>query len=612
MGQKGRDQTDVADTGPAAPSSPWADRVITDLSGSGGEAIDDRAGLAIMEGSPELVVILGPDLRIRYASPAALAMLGRPSDWLRGQPLGGVVHPDDRPKLVELCRVVPPGERTGPVYRAAGELRLSSLNGDWIDTEVTVTDLTADARVGGIVLNLRDATDRKLAEDKLRQLALYDSLTGLANRALFRDHVERALDHRRRTQACHAVMFIDLDGFKTINDSLGHAAGDEILVSVAERLRLSVRPSDITARLGGDEFAVLLESTSESAVAFVAERVIELLRGAFHVQGKDVVLSGSVGVAFSEFAKDADQFLRNADVAMYRAKATGKNRYAVFKPEMHLAALRRLDLEGDLRLAIERRELVVHYQPILNLYTGAIAGMEALVRWEHPSKGLIAPLDFIPVAEEIGLIRPIGVLILDEACVQTRAWLDRFPGGAPLQICVNVSVHQIEQGDFVDEVAGCLRRSGLHPGNLTLEITESLFMGDGPAAVARLHALKELGVKLSLDDFGTGYSSLSYLRSLPIDVLKIDKSFVDGVTQGPEQSAVARAIVKLAHDFGMETVAEGIESSDQAVELGAIGVDMGQGYHFAWPLDAAAMERFLLGQFLGGFARPALGAPAKP
>ena len=378
-------------------------------------------------------------------------------------------------------------------------------------------------------------------------------------------------------------------------------------MSAADRLRLSVRPGDVTARLGGDEFAILLENTSESAAAFFAERVIELLGGALRVQGKDVVLSGSAGVAFSDFAEDADQFLRNADVAMYRAKATGKNRYAVYKPVMHQAALRRLDLEADLRRAIERRELVVHYQPILNLYTGAVAGMEALVRWEHPEKGLVPPLDFIPVAEEIGLIRTIGLLILEEACMRARAWLDLLPATAPLQICVNVSVHQIENENFVQEVADCLRRSGLPPTRLTLEITESLFVHDGDAAVARLHILRQLGIKLALDDFGTGHSSLNYLRSLPIDVLKIDKAFVDGVTQCPEQSAVARAIVKLAHDFGLQTVAEGVETPDQAVELGAIGVDMGQGYHFSRPLEAAAMESFLRRQFLDSVYQPVVG-----
>jgi len=534
-----------------------------------------------------------------------MAMLGRPSEWLQGQPLGGVVHPDDRSKLAELCRFEGAVEPRESVGRATGEIRLSRLNGDWVEAEVTVTDLTANASVGGIVVNLRDADKRKAAEDKLRQMALYDTLTGLANRDLFRDHVERALAHRRRTHVCHAVLFIDLDGFKTINDSLGHAAGDEILVSVAERLRLRVRPSDVIARLGGDEFAVLVENTSENDATFLAGRLLEVLRPPFQVLGKEVALSGSAGVAFSELANDADQFLRNADVAMYRAKTAGKGCYAVFEPEMHEAALRRLDLEADLRLAIERHEVVVHYQPILDLNTGAVTGMEALARWEHPERGLIPPLDFIPLAEEIGLIRPIGLLVLEEACAQIRSWHDRFPT-AELGVCVNVSVHQVEHEDFIHRVADCLRRSGIDPARLTLEITESLFMGDGDAAVARLHALKQLGVKLAIDDFGTGYSSLSYLRSLPIDVLKIDKSFVDGVTRGPEQSAVARAIVKLAHTFGLRTVAEGIETPGQAAELASIGVDMGQGYHFARPLDAPAMERFLCGHTFDGASPPAL------
>ena len=579
---------------PTAPCYPWPERADDGLSAHTPLVEDEQAALAaVTEWSPDLVVILGPEGLVRYASPSAMAMLGRPPDWLRGQPFAGVVHADDRSKLADLCRAqapIEPTERRGPVV---GELRLSRLNGDWVDTEVTVTDLTGDARVGNIVLNLRDARARKAAENKLRQMALYDSLTGLANRGLFRDHVERALAHRRRTKVCHAVLFIDLDGFKTINDSLGHAAGDEILLSVADRLRFSVRPGDVIARLGGDEFAILIENTSESAAAFFAQRVIELLRGGFQVQGKEVTLSGSVGVALSEFADDSDQFLRNADVAMYRAKATGKNGHAIFRPEMHLAALKRLDLEADLRLAIERQQLMVHYQPIVNLGTGEVEGVEALVRWQHSEKGLIPPLEFIPVAEEIGLIRAIGLFVLEETCAQSRAWLDQFPAVVPFRICVNVSVHQIEHESFASDVASCLRRTGLPPANLTLEITESLFLGDGDAAVARLHTLKQLGITLAIDDFGTGYSSLSYLRSLPIDVLKIDKSFVDGVTSGPERSAVAKAIVKLAGTFGLQTVAEGIESPEQAAELAAMGANMGQGYLYGRPMGAAAMEHFL-------------------
>ena len=550
---------------------------------------------AILEGSADLTVILDGTGLITHASTAATAMLGRPSAWLAGQTFAGLAHPEDRPRLDDLRELA---REAAP---AAREVRLSHLRGDWVSTEISACDLRGDPDVGGIVLNIRDISARKAHEEDLLRRALYDPLTGLANRALFREHVEKALARLRRGPALpHAVLFVDLDGFKTVNDSLGHAAGDEVLVEVGNRLRRWMRPGDTAGRLGGDEFSVLLENTSEAEVGILAERILKVLLAPVLVQGKEVVLSGSIGIALSDSGEDADELLRNADVAMYTAKGAGKGQFRMFEPEMHHAALRRLDLEADLRRAIDDDELFLTYQPICDLATREVCGMEVLVRWQHPEQGLIHPLDFIPLAEDTGLIRPMGRLILERSLRQAQAWAERFP--RPLRVCVNASVRQIEHPGFYDEVANALARSGFDGRNLTLEITESLFMNDLQATVEKLSRLKELGLKLAVDDFGTGFSSLSNLRSLPIDILKIAKSFVAGVTFGVEQSAVAQAVVKLARTFNLKTVAEGIEQPDQAARLLAIGADMGQGYLFSRPLTAPRMEAFLAN---GGTRGPA-------
>ncbi|HVE47795.1 MAG TPA: EAL domain-containing protein [Acidimicrobiales bacterium] len=543
---------------------------------------------AIVEASPDLILIVQADGRISYCSPAAGPMLGRVAEHLDGQPVAGLVHLEDQVKLADLVRRRAAGE--GAV--AGAELRMSHVLGSWVDVEVTIMDLREHPDVGGVVLHARDVRPRKEQEEQLRHLALHDALTGLANRALFRDHVEHALAHLRRTPVRHAVLFFDLDRFKTINDSLGHAAGDELLSRVAERLRSRLRPGDVGARLGGDEFAVLLENTSERDAVEVAQRVLDALHIPFAIQGRDVAITASVGIAFSDLSENAEALLRNADVAMYKAKASGKGRHALFEPDMHHAALRRLSMEASLTRAVERDELVLHYQPIVNLRSGAMTGMEVLVRWLHPEQGLVPPMEFIAVAEETGLIEEIGREVLVRSCAQVQAWQGRFnwPG---LRLCVNASVRQIESQRFLGEVQDALARSGLTAGDLTLEITESLFMSDIEPTIERLRRLKELGIKLAVDDFGTGYSSLNYLRILPIDVLKIDKAFVDGVTNGPEQAAVARAVVKLARTFGLETVAEGIEHPEQLDELTEIGADFGQGYLFSKPLDAEAMEAYL-------------------
>ncbi|MGI8684451.1 MAG: putative bifunctional diguanylate cyclase/phosphodiesterase [Acidimicrobiales bacterium] len=553
------------------------------------EVESSRRALQTVQRSPDITMVVDLLGNIGHASPSADLMLGRPAAWMAGKSLAALVHPEDRPRLEELR-----GRPVEAGVRSYEEVRLSHLHGHWVPTEITCLDLGDDPDVEGTVLNIRDVSDRKAHEESLMRRALYDPLTGLANRVLFREHVDKALARLRRTPARpHAVLFVDLDGVKTINDSLGHAAGDKVLAEVGHRLLRWMRPGDTAARLGGDEFAVLLENTSQVDTGMLAKRILDVLLAPIEVQGKEVVLTGSIGIALSEAGQDSDALLRNADTAMYTAKAAGKGQYRVFEPEMHQAAMRRLDLEADLRRAVERNEVYLSYQPIVDLATSQVTATEVLVRWKHPERGLIPPLDFIPVAEDSGYIRELGRYILEQACQQVRQWHRRYPANEPLRVCVNTSVRQIEHPEFYDEVARALADSGLDGSHLTLEITESLFMSDFTATVQKLRRLKELGLKLAVDDFGTGYSSLSYLRSLPIDILKIDKSFVVGVTLGPEQSAVARAVVKLARTFNLRTVAEGIEQPEQAAELLAMGADMGQGYWYACPLPAEAMESFL-------------------
>lgn len=544
--------------------------------------------VAVVERSPDITVLLTDEGTVEYGSHALETMLGRWPQGLLGRPFAALVHLEDQSAWASCLRR---SRHTDGVIAAA--VRLSHVDGSWVDVEVRAADLTSVPEVGRVAVVIRDIRRQRADEDELRRLALQDPLTRLANRALFRDHVERALAHQRRTPVCHAVLFLDLDRFKTVNDSLGHAAGDELLTIVAERLTSRLRPGDVAARLGGDEFAVLLENTSTNDALAVAQRVIDVLTLPFTVQGRDVSLSASVGVAFSDAVESAEAFLRNADVAMYRAKAAGRGRHEVFRAEMHHDALRRLNLEAGLRRAVDDDQLALHYQPVVGLATGRVAGMEVLVRWRHPHGGLIPPGEFIPVAEETGLIRPIGRFVLRTACRQAELWRRAMPGRPPLSLCVNASVRQIEDDAFYDEVRAALADTGFPAEALTLEITESLFMSDFEETITRLCRLKSLGLRLAVDDFGTGYSSLNYLRTLPIDILKIDKAFVDGVTRGTEQSAVARAVVKLARTFGLQTVAEGIETAEQLEQLRTIGVDFAQGYFLARPLDTGAMDAYL-------------------
>ncbi len=431
---------------------------------------------------------------------------------------------------------------------------------------------------------------------ELAHQAFHDSLTGLPNRVLLLDRLEHALDRAGRYRNRNAVLFLDLDGFKIVNDSLGHQVGDQLLVAVAERLRVYSRPEDTIARLGGDEFAFLLEDIADqSDVARIAQRLTDALRAPFTVSGREVYVTASVGIVVSEPGEDdAARLLRDADVAMYRAKAKGKARYEVFDARMGADALRRLEAEEELRGAIERQELRVYYQPRVELASGDIVGMEALVRWDHPRRGLLSPSEFIPLAEETGMILPIGRWVLAEACSQARAWQDRYPGPPGLLMSVNLSVRQFQHPELVEEIEQILRETGLAAGSLKLEITESVVMEDADANIVTLRKLDALGVRLEIDDFGTGYSSLGYLKRFPVDVLKIDRSFVAGLGRDPEDTAIVRAVISLAHTLGLAVTAEGIETAEQLVHLREMGCELGQGYFFSQPLPSAAVGGLLI------------------
>jgi diguanylate cyclase (GGDEF)-like protein len=439
--------------------------------------------------------------------------------------------------------------------------------------------------------------------------ALHDSLTGLPNRSLFLDRLRHAAARAERSGTPVGVLFCDLDGFKTVNDSLGHRTGDRLLVAVAERLAACLRPSDTIARLGGDEFAVLFEELREPGdAARAAQRLLDALRSPFELRKREFFISASIGIAAG--TGEAENLLRDADLAMYRAKADGKGRYALYEPGMHTAIVERLDLEVDLKRALERDELVLVYQPIFSLRSGAVAGIEALVRWRHPTRGLVLPERFVPLAEESGLIRELGRWVLRTACHRGALWRARYPGHPGLQIGVNVSGVQLHEPGLVDAVDEALSASQLDGDGLRLEITETALMEDFEMALEQLEALKELGVEISIDDFGIGYSSLRYLRRLPLDSLKIEKSFLDGIGRSDEEPALLRAIIDLAEIFGLTVIAEGVERPEQRARLLELGCELGQGHLLSAPLDATDTDALLLRVGLLGGPKSPAGKPA--
>ena len=429
----------------------------------------------------------------------------------------------------------------------------------------------------------------RLNEDQ----AFRDSLTRLPNRALFHDRVGHAMARAGRRPEALAVLFVDLDGFKGVNDTLGHGAGDNLLCAVAERLRACVRPADTVARLGGDEFAILLEDlSSRDEATRVARRILDAVASPFSIAGRETSVTASIGIAFNVVPNTVDELLRNADVAMYVVKDSGRGRYKTFAEEMHTAVVNRVELAQELRVACEEEQFVVHYQPVVSLSSGEVVSLEALVRWQHPRRGLLLPGDFIEDAVETRSIVPLGAWVLRNACTQAKAWHDRFPD-RQLTVSVNLSPVQVVQRNVVDVVREALDDSGLAPEFLVIELTEEVMIKDADVAATRLGQIKDLGVHLAIDDFGTGYSSLNYLRRLPVDILKIDKSFVDGLTAGPSESAFGKLIIDFAHTLGLRIIAEGVEHAEQAEVLRHLGCQEAQGFLFARPTPANAIEQML-------------------
>jgi len=533
---------------------------------------------SLIANASDVIMIVSPEGILRFASPACERMLGAKPDEIIGRDLAEFWTGEDCERLKAFLTEVAASHSgtIGPVELGIGRGAQHRF------TECVGTNLTRDSAVQGLALNFRDISERKALEAQLRQLALQDPLTELANRSLFRDRVHHALTLAQRNKSGVAVMFLDLDNFKNINDSLGHDAGDRLLRNVAQRIVAACRSSDTVARLGGDEFAVLLEGVAAVAeVEGSAGALIEKLQAPLALDGKALRVTASIGIAYSAGESAPEALLSNADIAMYHAKAAGKSRYITFRPQMQDLLQERMRLEADIARALAQQELFLEYQPIVDLGSRSILGVEALVRWRHPEAGVLMPARFIQVMEECGHVAELGRWVLRQACRDMCAWRESIAGGSALRLAVNISARHLEQGDLVHDVTQALRESGLEPDNLVIELTESTIMASSGANLEPFRRLKALGIRLAIDDFGTGYSSLSYLHRFPIDILKIDRSFVSRLTNSDTGPELVRTVVTLGETLGLDTVAEGIELEEQAAALLALGCVAGQGFLFA-------------------------------
>ncbi|HVM09984.1 MAG TPA: EAL domain-containing protein [Acidimicrobiales bacterium] len=544
---------------------------------------------ALVQHASDVITVVDEDLVIRYQSSAAEHVLGLTPEGLVGASLAHYVHPDDLPAFVEGVRSAPPP----PANPELVEARMQRADGTWVVTETTVSNLLGQKGVDGLLLTIRDVSERKSLEERLRHDALHDPLTGLSNRVLFHERLQHASQLAARNPQTIAVLMLDLDGFKSVNDTLGHGAGDRLLIEVAARLAAAVRPGDTVARMGGDEFAILVERADPEVAEVIADRILSMLRMPFDVEGRTIVPSGSLGVAVGVTnSMNAEELLQAADLAMYTAKTGGKGRYRVFEEGMQEAALLRIELEADLRRAVEADEFVLHFQPIVELPSGRVAGAEALIRWQHPTRGLLSPADFIEVAEESDLIADIGRWVLRNAAAHVREWEQRY-GTGRFSVAVNVAARQLLTPWLVDEVAAVLNETGIDPSSLLLEITEGALMSDDRPLDETLDGLKRLGVRLAIDDFGTGWSSLSRLRDFPVDKLKIDRAFIREITSPDQDVPLIAAIVAMAHSLGLAIVAEGVETLEQLACLHHLGVEEVQGYLLARPLRPEALVELL-------------------
>ena len=570
---------------------------------------------ALVETSSDVIWILDEEGMVSFVSPAAERVLGYESADCEDLPIWSFMHPDDVAAAQAAFNAAISNESIGMV-----EARMRRSDGEWAHCESTVRSLLEDPAVGGVVVNLRDITERKMLEQQLIRKALHDPLTGLANGALLRDRITHALARAQRGAVC-ALLLVDLDDFKAVNDGLGHAAGDQVLVTVARRLVQAVRPGDTVARLGGDEFAVLIDGNGEQITPeIVANRIQELLRQPMLVDGHELFAPASIGLATStDMAEDgegdAEALLRDADAAMYIAKGKGKSQVELFRPEMHTRMKHRLTVATELRKAVSSGQLVLYYQPIVDLKTSRVVGFEALVRWRHPERGLIMPNDFIPLAENTGTIVALGRWVYAQACDTLTAFHDIQGSNEPrVTVTVNLSARQFVDQKLVSDLVRMAAEAKAKPSSITIELTETTLMDDVDNALATLESLKSQGFRLALDDFGTGYSSLAYLKRLPLDLLKIDKSFVSnlGSSQG---EGMIQTILQLAETFELKTLAEGIEDEAQRARLRDMGCTYGQGFLFARPIRKKEALKLLAQQALNGagpFWQSEIHSPVAP
>ena len=536
----------------------------------------------LTESGLDLISVLSEDGAILYQSPALRNLLGYEPAETVGRNVFDLVHREDADQARQAFRRILETRH----FREPLEFRIRNREGAWRTFESLGTNCVDNPHIRGVVFNSRDVTDRKAIQQRIQHLAYHDNLTGLPNRGLLQDRLAHSIARADRTGRKVAVLFIDLDNFKNINDTLGHDVGDELLRQVARRLGECVRAGDTIARQGGDEFIVLLDNLEDGrGASVVAQKILNSLRAAFPLGGTEQHVSGSVGIAvYPEDGKDAQTLMKNADTAMFHGKGIGKNTYQYFTAQMNIAVKRRMTLESALRRAVMQKDFVLHYQPQVNLDTGEIVAVESLVRWKTEDSGTVMPGDFIPLAEETGLINEIGEWVLREACRQNKEWQAR--GLAPRRMAVNLSARQFADKAFLDTVTRVLQETGLDPKWLELEITESQVMRQTEGMILLLNRLAEMGVHLAIDDFGTGYSSLSYLKRLPIQKLKIDQSFIRDITVDPNDTAIVVAIISMARSLDLETIAEGVETAGQLALLRAKECRVGQGFFFSAPVSA--------------------------
>ena len=561
----------------------------------------------ITENAADMIAVVDGAGRRLYNSPAYQKVLGYSAVELSSGSSIDQIHSSDRERVLQAAAKA---RATGQGQRL--EYRMRHKDGSWRILESTASPIqNAEGGIERLVIVNRDITERKRAEEMLAHSSFHDGLTDLPNRALFVDRLQHAVTRaRRHSDYKFAVLFVDIDEFKVVNDSLGHSAGDELLIQIAQRLTACFRETDTIARpgtidsrpsheglarLGGDEFTVLLEDVFKPSDAIrVAQRIQEKLATLFEIKGQRIVIAASIGIASSSSAYgEAEEMLRDAEIAMYRAKRAGKARCEVFDPAMHSSAVRRLKLETDLRLGLERGELIVYYQPIVSLSSGKITGFEALSRWPHPD-GMISPAEFIPVADETGLILPLNRAVVLEACRQLRSWQSQFDCDPPLTMSVNISPKQFAQPELARDIGEMLKETGVSPGAINLEIMETIAMGDADRALSVLSELKALGVRLSIDDFGTGYSSLSRLPRFPVDALKIDRVFISNMNTDHDSHEIVRLIIMLAHSVRLKVVAEGTETEEQITILKRLNCEMAQGFLYSPPVDRKAAFGLLL------------------